>query len=240
MEYSREITLCARQADFNGRLKASALLEEFQQAAEENAAQMGFARSTLVQRGVVWVLYALRVEMERWPEVGETVTIHTWPAGLEKLFFLRHFTVWSGGVCIGGAYTQWVLMDIEKRQLCRPDRLPPVPAHTQLEAPAAAPGKIAKMTGPGRSFCRQVQCSDLDFNRHMNNARYADWMCDAFAQHTLADRRPAAFSIHFRKECHGGQNLTILCEEPDGRSFHMQGRDGENVHFDIAGTWEQI
>ena len=85
---------------------------------------------------------------------------------------------------------------------------------------------------------RQVRYSDVDTNRHLNNARYIEWVCDIlgserFKQHYIAD-----LSVYFKKETAPNEVLSLEMKE-DGDCFYVRGlKDGE-LHFAVEGQWQK-
>ena len=51
---------------------------------------------------------------------------------------------------------------------------------------------------------RTVAYSEVDMNRHLNNAKYADWVCELFDSETLKKDSIRDFRINFIAEAYMG------------------------------------
>ena len=56
---------------------------------------------------------------------------------------------------------------------------------------------------------RQVKYSDLDSNSHVNNAVYADIVCDTLPLDWLVEREIKKFGIMYQKEALAGQVIEL-------------------------------
>ena len=80
-----------RETDRNGLLKLSSWFDFLQEAAANHAAQLGVGLEALSERGLLWVLSRLHLSIRRYPAIGESVTVETWPNGFRRLFAHRQF-----------------------------------------------------------------------------------------------------------------------------------------------------
>ena len=140
-----------------------------------------FLTETLVRKGIVWVLTRCEVRMDREAHLGETVSIETFPMPLRRWFFPRYFVFRdAAGAALGAASTLWVLFNLEKRCMVAPgDVAKAIPDNSDLTPPLGVPGPVPRLTGEAVRSVRAPVYSELDVNGHVNNARYADWLCDA-------------------------------------------------------------
>ena len=66
---------------------------------------------------------------------------------------------------------------------------------------------------------RPIVYSDLDFNHHMNNTKYADMLCDFIPD--MAGRYVSALSLSYLREATFGDEITVHRQSlsPDGSCF---------------------
>ena len=55
----------------------------------------------------------------------------------------------------------------------------------------------------------KVKYSDLDQNRHVNNARYVEWIFDLIDPDLLEKKSPAFFSIEYKHEVKAGDSVQL-------------------------------
>lgn len=192
--WQQTLTVEISDCDATGRWKPSAMLIRMQEAAECHAAELGFPRQRLLEAGMCWVIYRQRMTLRRVPEFGEALRLCTWPAPVEGVLFPRHYRFETpAGAPLAEATSSWVLIDIHTRRPLRPTALPgSIPTDPEAERPL--PGMLRLPADVQALETRRVRWSELDVNGHMNNARYADWLCDALDARRLPDARPVGLA----------------------------------------------
>ncbi len=80
--------------------------------------------------------------------------------------------------------------------------------------------------------------SDLDRNRHVNNARYISWVCDCFAPERYENQTILDLEINYLQQAFAGEKIRMEIEE-QGASFLIQGNNDETdvPLFRAAGTF---
>ena len=90
-------TIPVRSSDLtpHGPASVPALCVDLQEAAGHHADDLGVSLRRLQEEDQAWVLSHLHLELDRPPVRDETVTIETWPLGLEGLYATpRRTTFW--------------------------------------------------------------------------------------------------------------------------------------------------
>jgi acyl-ACP thioesterase len=232
--------------DESGCLTLAAAFDYFQEAAIRHAEALGAGREPMAELGQGWVLSRISVLMERRPRQEERVPVRTWPRGWEKLFAIRDFDILDeADTPIVRARSCWLIVDIEKRRPLRPqatmEKLPlnegrdALPGGgSGLDAWPATLAAAAKKAGE-----RRAAYSDIDFNGHMNNARYVEWIQDMSDR----DSRPQALisaktmrlDINYLSEVKLGETLELWTaplpapEVPGGSAVSIEGRRSGSV-----------
>lgn len=233
MELKETLLLRACHCDVQGRWKPSAVLLTMQEVGEDHAAALGFSRDFLVGHGMCWVLSRQKVMMRDYPRCGDEVRVITWPGPLQGLYFTRYFRFERpDGSLLGGAATAWVLFDLHERRLLRPAALPGrVPVHEGRQPLLELPGKL-HMDGLTPCARRTVGYSDLDVNGHMNNASYADWVCDIADFARLSRRGLASWQINYINEGRQGQPIRLLTAQTDAGMLVQGLHDDDKTMFE--------
>ena len=238
--YCEEELLLSRDCDLGGLWRPSAILTAMQEVAGAHSHILGCGRETLVRQGIVWVLTRCEVRMDREARMGETVSIETFPMPLRRWFFPRYFVFRdAAGEALGAASTLWVLFDLEKRCMVAPGEVAKaIPDNSDLTPPLGVPGPVPRLTGGAVRSVRAPVYSELDVNGHVNNARYADWLCDALGLETLRDLRVRDMRLSYAAEIRPGQEMDLTLTR-DGLAFHLTGAHEGKVHFEIGGELER-
>ena len=72
------------EADATGAATVQTLGNWLQEAADQNARELGWAREQLQARHLFWALTGLRLVLSRYPRWRETAAVTTWPAGADR------------------------------------------------------------------------------------------------------------------------------------------------------------
>ena len=161
--------------DRYGRLKPSTLLYFAQEIAGRHCDELA---DTLESHRLFWAVTRHRVQINRLPELGETVHIETWPMPNTHVGYPRSIVIYdqAGNEC-SRSISLWVLMDQDTRSSVSPDKSGIIVPGTLRGTELALPGGLVPRAME-HSCQRDVCFTDLDRNGHMNNTRYMDWIDD--------------------------------------------------------------
>ncbi len=167
----------ASEIDFNQRATLPAICNLLQEVAGNHARELEFDITDLQKDKLTWVLHRLHVQMDRFPEWRETITIKTWPSSGDGLRAYRDFLIMDeNGNIIGKSLSYWLIMNIKSR---RPARIPkkilemaPENANHVLPVTDAT---FPEIDQPDYLEEFEVRKTDLDLNRHVNNVHFIEW-----------------------------------------------------------------
>jgi medium-chain acyl-[acyl-carrier-protein] hydrolase len=201
------------EADPSGSATLQTICNYLQEAASNSADHLGFSKDQL--DGQTWMLSRLVVQMETYPAWRDIVRVETWPSGSERLFGTREFLVLDEtGATIGGATSDWLLIDMVRR---RPTRIPE--EITRMAVPGRerpVPAAHAALSLPEERQFEQhfaVRHSDMDPNGHVNNVSFLDWTLEVLPAAWNRNRVVAGLEIHFKAEVTVGDTVTVIADE---------------------------
>ena len=254
--YAKYVQLQARDVDLNDRWKMASVFETFQEIAGEQCVGLGFGWNRLMEEyGYCFVIVRMYVEMDAYPGANETVRVETWPENKLRLIFTRYFRIIDQtGRVIGRAVSNWVLFDMNSRSVVKPQSCPIIqtPDTDSLEPPVLMPrGKTEALSES--EDCTVVQkarvpgYSDFDYNRHVNNARYVEWVQDALPA-SCYGHFTQTLDIHYEHEIEWAafeQNpvavsLQVAVSESKQKFSVVASGAEDRKHFTCAGTWRSI
>lgn len=230
IRYIENITIPCYDTDAFWRLKPASFMNFAQEAAGRHAVYLGFGYDDLIKSNTAWILSRVHVEFIDTPKWREDITLTTWHKGLNRLFFLRDFILTDGqGRERVKATTSWLVLNLQTRRLVRDPKLieeGTVCPDNVIETPA---DKVVmpKDVEPEFVMEHKVAYSDIDTNRHTNNAMYMQWAMDAL-DYELASSRPVKeFTINFNHETKAGETVSIyrtIVEKGDDLYVYVEGR----------------
>lgn len=214
-----KVTVPLRVTDFDryGRIKPSAVLELFQEAATVQANVMDIGRDAMERRGVFWAVIRTYYEVTHQPELYSSVQVRTWPHSPSRFSFQRDYIISSldGEELIRGT-SEWVLMSPETRQFVSLADVYEPPENLLDERNfGRKPRKIRDFeTDDAAPYVVVPPYTSADINGHVNNSVYADYPFDAInpgEKHNVK-----SFQIDFRHEVRTGHPLFIYTTRDEG------------------------
>jgi acyl-ACP thioesterase len=230
--------LRALDTDVKGDWMPSAIFVRMQEIAEDHAAGVGLGRVDIVDKlGLGWVLVRMSLRMRKYPKIGETIRVATWPLKPARLIFRRQFMFWDrDGGELGRASSQWVLFDVAERMIRRTDAVGDYPYDPDEPPVLDEPGKIILPAGMEKQCSRTVLYSDVDMNRHMNNTKYLNWICELFPAPLPEQKSIESVRINYVAEARLGQEVDLFMKDAGDGCF-ICGKTGEKTVFDAVVSW---
>ena len=237
--WEKEYTLRASDFDKYNRIKPSAVLELFQDAAGQHALELGVGFGEMIKRSYLWVLTRIKFKIISNPESYQTVVVKTWPIAPNRLCYRREYCIESssGERLIAGS-SEWVIMHSEKRRLIADKDLYPFDdgfcTELMFEERLAKARDFEAVDTP-----RVVNAgfSELDVNNHVNNTKYANYIMDAIAP--LENDVLESFQIDYRKEVLEGTRLHIYHTAQENDTLAKGVNDRGDVMFACALTFKK-
>ncbi|MDA3952796.1 MAG: thioesterase [Bacteroidales bacterium] len=217
-------------SDQVGKLTLSALFHFLQECAWDNARLNDFGFEFLKKENAFWVLSRVLVQMDEYPKWKDEIEIKTWPKGVDGFFAQRDFKIYSKGRIIGRVTSWWLILDRDTKRPRKPENFNFI--HESYISEQAIERKLDKIIISGETKeleQRKVYNSDLDVNKHVNNATYVRWIVDSFY---LNENKGVIteFEINFLLELSLNDEFTIhTINSEDGSYFILRNTKGRDV-----------
>ena len=235
--YDETFCLRPRDCDLNEKWRPSAILETMQDAAGAHSKLLGCGRDELVKQDIVWVLSRLELHMDRYPAVGEQITVHTFPTPTRICFFPRYYIFTDAhGEMIGKAGSLWLLLDVNTRHMLPPGEIGKlIPDNKNLSVPMNLPATVGSLQGEEFVSEYRPVYTDLDVNGHVNNTRYADWLCNSLGIDLMKEYEPEHIILNYNHEVLPGHVITLRRIMKDDE-YRLSGKVNDSIAFEIGGT----
>ena len=163
----------------------STLFSYFQDTSSRNVDKLGIGVDALIENySIIWVLTKMLVNINRIPSLNEKITIETWPHPPKKIEFQRDFLARDEkGNIVAAAISSWVLLDVNTREIKKSDILSTDYSHRTYVKERAIDNRLRKLKPFSQLetvYRKVIGYSDTDFNGHINNAKYIDYIMDCF------------------------------------------------------------
>jgi medium-chain acyl-[acyl-carrier-protein] hydrolase len=203
--------------DILGRLRPQMLFSYLLNSAWNHTRGTNYGYEALTAKNLIWVLIKVQIVIKRLPEWGEHIAIRTWGKETVRFYALRDFIVLSeAGEKLVSATSSWMILD---QTSGRPKRFDP-----KTDSFPWKPGKDEIVTGlekvqginGGKKLAQFRVCfSDIDMNRHVNSAKYLQWMIDSHSYGHLENTELRAVDLSFLSEALPNDEVEVFSEETD-------------------------
>jgi medium-chain acyl-[acyl-carrier-protein] hydrolase len=194
---------------YHGIMRVSNLCSYFQEIAGKHAEHLNVGYTRMRASGMAWVLVRLAIEIRRFPSWGQEFYLETWPLGTGRIFYRREYRLLAGEELMISATSYWISLDIASR---RPKIVPidkDVLRLNEGRYGIEGPFESIPAAGSGESDIISVKYSDLDQNKHVNNARYVEWVFDLLGVDLPYNGAPRSFAIEYKQEVRPGDKVRM-------------------------------
>jgi len=230
--------------DFRNQLKLNALFNYMSDAAWVHAEKLYLGYTDLLKAGYFWVLAWARVEMDDYPKFGDSVKIRTWPQMLHKRFVIRDFAFSDAntGKVLGRGRTAWLLVDVQTKRSVDPNQTGLAFEFGEHQPVMEKfPTRIPVRENIEYIFTKSIKYSDLDVNQHVNNARYVEFLQDAYSLHDFKHHQPKSLELSYLAECLFDQDISVnrltISTNPDLDYLEIRGNAHSKLILQGLITW---
>lgn len=231
MIYTFDSRIRYSEIDHHGTITLPGIINYFQDCSTFQSEDIGAGLEVLREKKRAWLLSYWQVVVERYPALGEKVTVGTFAYGFRGLFGERNFFMKDAdGNQIACANSLWVFMDIEKGRPTRPEESDIAPYGTEPRL---------DMEYEGRKISLPEQMEDLpsfpvrkyhiDTNEHVNNCQYVQMALEVLPR----DLKVHQLRVDYKKSAVLGDQVYPRMAK-DGERMVVELCDGEgNVYAAI-------
>lgn len=224
--YSYQSRIRYSELDEGGYLRLEALLDYFQDCSTFHSEDIGLGVKYLQENHLVWVLSSWQIVIERYPKLGETVTVGTAPYDFKSFVGYRNFLMTDAeGKRLACANTIWSLLDTHTGR-------PAKPGEAMLEGYVLEP-KLDMEYAPRRIRLPdimtqgepiQIRKHHLDTNHHVNNGQFVRIALDSLGEDRIVKQLRAEYKkqvmlgdvlIPYMGEAPEGADVIVLKDEQD-------------------------
>jgi medium-chain acyl-[acyl-carrier-protein] hydrolase len=223
--WTESFCLHAYMVDKNREATLPTLLNFFQEVANGHAFNRQYDFFSMQERGLIWVLNRLNINVLRYPSWQETLRVSTWVSQFAA-FPHRHLEIVDNeGNVVCCAYSIWLSLDAETH---RPRRILDFDSPlSEKKTSCHLPQKLQNIEGVVTSE-RRVVYSDLDMLGHVNNVKYVEWMLDAL--HAIEPNiKPKNMEINYINEAFLNEDVLFLTKKEDIKMYFTLKRKSDET-----------
>lgn len=221
--FKREIKVEGFECDMSGRMRLSSVLREMQEIGNLHLEALGYPKAKMAELEMAFLLSKIYITVYKMPYEGQKLIMQTAPKKTKGIYFFRDINFYDENAqLLIEAHTSWVLVNTHEN---RHNVLRPKVFTMPYECDADTDYEfnswkldIDKDKNMSENK-REIRFSDIDGNRHMNNAVYADIVYDCMPLELAENGEIDTFRICFKHEALLSDVIDIKsCEEEcDGK-----------------------
>ncbi len=193
--YSFDSRIRYSETDSEGKLSLEGLLDYFQDCSTFHSEDLELGVAYLKENKMVWVLSSWQIEISRFPNLAERVSIGTFPNDFKGCFGYRSFFMTDEkGAYLAKANTMWTLLDTENFRPLHPTDMMLEKYICEEKLPMDNVGR--KIAVPADAVAQEeivVRKQHLDTNNHVNNVQYVRMAMDYLPEGFVINKMRAEY-----------------------------------------------
>lgn len=207
-------TIKYSQVGSNFKLKLTAIIELFKEAAHSHSNTSGYGHTKMIVLRKVWVLNNIKIKfITNAPLGGESITLETWVKKVEDKHIERDFIIRNtmGDIFLKGT-SSWYTVDLHSKKT--------VPLGNLAEQ-ISIPKDLSALDGlrvvnlpsyVDKKEYLTARYSDIDATDYVSTSRYASWALDHYPKEIFSMYRMTSFEANFIKPTLLGEKLIYRLE----------------------------
>lgn len=201
------------------KMTNESMLTTFQNLASFNSDVVGYGVYDVPKTGKTWIVVDWKLRVLRRPRYGEDVMVRTWGRKNQGLISFRDFEIRSDNELCAVATSKWMLIDLVTRKPIEitNDIIDAFGIHNELEVFIDEEFETIKpLDTYDKELKINIRKSDLDFNNHVNNIKYFDYLNELGFNKNYNDVR-----ISYLKEIKEDEDVSIYMSEVEDTDHYL-------------------
>lgn len=231
--FSQDIQIFNYECDPWNRMTPGSALRRVQEIATAHCESLGLDDDFYQRTATAFLLAKVSLETRRMPAPAERVRLTTYAYGMDRAIFKRTNVFRDAdGEVLCEVDSRWVLVNTETHRILR--KAPPEVAKHYSEV-SKEDGHDFAMPKPSALFHfgdMSATYSLCDKNRHINNTRYADLMCDHLPVESLEEGPIQKMVVNYHNEIPLCASFGLYGTVVEGKSYYFQGKRDSAKDFE--------
>ena len=228
--FEKKVYINSSEVDENLDLTIPSFFKIIQDIAVDAVEDLGLGMNINFKKNIMWVFTRVLATFYRMPKYQETVIFKTYASKKLRFIFPRYFEVASlEGETLIRLSSTWALIHGNTRQIYFDNENIFDLKEEHFEGELPLPGKIepkeAKLV---KKY--EVQYTDLDLNRHMNNVSYINQILNLKDSEFYHDNQIYSLLINYEKEIEDKKTISLFVDENE--ETYIRGEVDDNASFE--------
>ncbi len=242
--FEREYKVHYYETDRKQNLRVRFLLNYFEEISLLQSESLGVGLDFYKKNGVIWVLHKLDIHFKRFPRFNEILRIITQPVSVYGFMGFRNFQVLdSRDEELIWANSSWLFISTSGRRPLRvSDEVKKAYGHFNSPEKKQDMAAVPPLIRPDASKTFSVRYADIDINKHVNNACYAEWAFEPLPEELYLQYGLKRLQVEFKKETKFTDDVKSQVQiDPDQNGYltlHKITGSGDHEKCRMACYWE--
>lgn len=220
------------------------LLKYLGEVATLHSDKVGLTIDNLRDSNYGWMLNRWKVKINDYPIARDIINIETWASDFKKFYANREFKILDiYNNELVSASSVWIFLDMKRKRPIRvtEDVINSYGIEGKILFNEYYDFNIPFETSQNLEF--RVRKSDIDYNNHVNNVKYFQWMLESLPSYIDEEYILKEFEIIYKKEVGLGSLITSsYCEESNKQERSFLHKIEEQGHIRAYGRtiWEVL
>lgn len=234
------------ECDITGEITLPSLVNLMMDLSGQQSDSLGNTNDQMSERGLSWIIVQYDMQIERMPHRGEEIILETEAMSYNRYFTYRRFRAYdeSERLCVE-VMTNFVMMDIETRKMVQIQKdLLTVYQADEIRTMVRMQKPIQLEPENRKEQDFRVRYLDIDYNRHVNNAKYFDWIINTIDPKFIMDHQMAAVTIKYEKEVEYGNSIISVMSRKEAENGEIitahRIMNGEDLACEAHMIWKKV
>lgn len=216
-----KIKISSYLVDDEMNLSMPALFGLIQEISSEHVNKCNIGWQNLKKFNLFWVLSKIHIKITKLPKWSEEIILRTWGKCHDLLVNPRDYEmVDSEGNELIKATSSWVILDAANNKIKKLDEFDEHLVYPEgKEAIKTRAPKVPKIEISDKNDFNKVLNSDIDMNKHVNNAHYVQWALDSVNQLFRKTHKLAEVAINYISQAKLGDFYGIISKHIEENEY---------------------
>lgn len=236
--YEQSFKVFQFECDPWDRMTPGAILRRAQEISTAQCEDLNINNELYRRTNTVFLLSRISLKIMRPFTVGDTVRMETRPYAMHRAVYQRVTTFYNeAGEAFCEIDSRWVLVDTRTHRILR--REPEGFTTPFTEQPGAEGHSFDYLAHDELTLLREgvAGYSFCDRNKHLNNSRYADIVCDALPLEKLQKSLPKTMLLFYRSEVALGESYQLFTAPAGENGTFFEGSHNGTRRFEAYVEW---
>ncbi|MCL2295139.1 MAG: thioesterase [Spirochaetes bacterium] len=241
MKYRDVFTINSFDVGTTGFATPVVLCAIMQETASRQCSDLGISIADLAKHNLTWMLARQYVKFSNYPAWRSVVTSETWPRNKTGIRALRDFILKDEeGRELAKSVTNWMLIDLNTRRLCKTDEILNDIAITEESImPEDFKIRVEKFDGEKTTAIFRVGAYDFDMNAHVTSMCYIKWILNTVPLEFHKTHSLSELSAEYIEEVSSEVDIESVAYRKDNIFYHeLKNMETEKIVFRGQTAWQ--